>query len=206
MNANKKTAKAAGVLYLTVIVTGMFSLAYVTQKLIDWDSGTATFNTITASPLLFRLGIYSSVLCYVAFTFLPLVLYKLLIKVNGSHARAMVILALISVPLSFNNLQHIYAALALTGKVSLLQDASIEDLQSKLMFSLNQYTDGLLFATVFWSVIDVRLHWLFDKFYRQFFSWKLFKNRNREIYEYAACSCRNEYMFLAAFFWFQNKE
>ena len=152
MNANKNTAKAAGFLYLAVIVTGMFSLAYVPQKLIDWDSGTATFYNITASPLLFRLGIYSSVVCYMAFTFLPLVLYKLLKTVNEFHARSMVILALLSVPLSFNNLQHKYAALTFTGKESFLHDVSTENLQSKLMFSLHQYNDGLLLTTVFWGL------------------------------------------------------
>lgn len=155
MTTNKNTARIAGFIYLVVVITGMFSLAYVPEKLIDWNSGTATFNNITASLLLFRLGIYSSVVCYVAFTFLPLVLYKLLRTTNESHARAMVILALLSVPLSFNNLQHKYVALMLTGRESFLQNSSIEDLQSKLMFSLNQYNDGLLLTTVFWGL------WLF---------------------------------------------
>ena len=155
MNTNKKTAMAAGVLYLLVIVTGMFSLAYVPQKLIDWNDSRVTYNNITASPFLFRMGIYSSVICYVAFTFLPLVLYRLLRGVNESHARTMVILALLSVPLSFINLQHKYTALSLTGKESFLQNISAEDLQSKLMFSLHQYNDGILLATVFWGL------WLF---------------------------------------------
>ncbi|MBX2925695.1 MAG: DUF4386 domain-containing protein [Chitinophagaceae bacterium] len=133
----------------------MFSLAYIPQKLIDWNNSRVTFNNITASLFLFRFGIYGSVLCYVAFTFLPLVLYKLLRTVNESHARAMVVLALLSVPLSLNNLQHKYAALTLTGKKSFLQNVAREDLQSKLMFSLHQYNDGILLATVFWGL------WLF---------------------------------------------
>ncbi|MBN8878176.1 MAG: DUF4386 domain-containing protein [Sphingobacteriales bacterium] len=155
MNTNKNTARAAGSIYLIVVITGMFSLAYIPQKLIDWNNSRVTFNNITTSHSLFRFGIYSSVLCYVAFTFLPLFLYKLLRTVNESHARAMVILALLSVPLSFNNLQHKYAAVTITGKESLLQNISLEDLQSKLMFSLYQYNDGLLLATVFWGL------WLF---------------------------------------------
>jgi len=155
MTTSKNTARIAGFIYLVVVITGMFSLAYVPKKLIDWNNGAATFSNITASPSLFRLGIYSSVVCYVAFVFLPIVLYKLLRAVNESQARAMVILALLSVPLSFNNLQHKYVALTLTGKESFLQNISIEDLQSKLMLSLNQYNDGLLLTTVFWGL------WLF---------------------------------------------
>lgn len=155
MNTSKNLARIAGFIYLIVVITGLFSLAYIPNKLIDWNSGTSTFNNITNSPLLFRLGIYSSVLCYVAFSFLPLVLYRLLRTVNESHARAMVILALLSVPLSFNNLQHKYAALSLTETESLLNSVAIEDLQGKLMFSLHQYNDGILLATVFWGL------WLF---------------------------------------------
>ena len=155
MTTNKNTARIAGSIYLVVIITGMFSLAYVPGKLIDWDSSAATFNNIMASPFLFRLGIYSAVLCYVSFTFLPLFLYQLLRTVNEFHARAMVVLALVSVPMSLNNLQHKYAALALTGKEFALQNVSIEALQSRLMFSLHQYNDGVLLATVFWGL------WLF---------------------------------------------
>ncbi|WP_367915879.1 DUF4386 domain-containing protein [Leadbetterella sp. DM7] len=155
MTTIKNTARIAGFIYLVVVITGMFSLAYVPNKLINWNNGAATFSNITASTSLFRLGIYSSVVCYVAFVFLPIVLYKLLRAVNESRARVMVILALLSVPLSFNNLQHKYAALTLTGKESFLQNISIEDLQSKLMLSLNQYNDGILLATVFWGL------WLF---------------------------------------------
>jgi len=155
MNTNKNTARAAGFIYLVVIITGMFSLAYIPRKLIDWSNSSVTFNNITTSPSLFKFGIYSSIICYVAFTFLPLVLYKLLRTVNESHARAMLILALLSVPLSFNNLQHKYAALTFTGKEPFLQNISIEDLQNKLMFSLHQYNDGILLATVLWGL------WLF---------------------------------------------
>ena len=155
MTANKKTARIAGFIYLIVIITGMFSLAYIPQKLIDWNNSRATYNNIIASPYLYRLGIYTSILCYIAFTFLPLALYKLLRTVNESQARAMVILALLSVPLSFSNLQHKYAALTITGKEAFLQNTSVEDLQSQLMFSLHQYNDGILLATVFWGL------WLF---------------------------------------------
>lgn len=171
MKTNKNTARIAGLVYLVVVITGMFSLAYVPQKLIDWNNSGTTFANIAAGSSLFRWGIYSSIVCYVAFTFLPLVLYRLLRTVNESHARAMVILALLSVPLSFINLQHKYAALTLTGKDPFLQGLPTEDLQNQLMFSLYQYNDGILLATVFWGL------WLFPfglLVYRSGFIPKLF--------------------------------
>lgn len=164
MNSDKRTARYAGCMYLLVVITGMFSLAYIPQKLIDWNNASVTFNNISASNALFRLGIYSSVICYIAFTFLPLLLYKLLRKVHESIAGTMVILAILSVPVSFNNLQHLYTALALTEKVSLLHNGSITDMQNQMMFSLHQFNDGLLLATVFWGL------WLFP------FGWLVYKS------------------------------
>ncbi|MBP7557777.1 MAG: DUF4386 domain-containing protein [Chitinophagaceae bacterium] len=164
MYANKNTAVTAGLVYLVVILTGMFSLAYIPSRFIDWNDSKATFNNIAANPSLFRMGIYSSLLCYIAFTFLPLVLYKLLETVNPSHARVMVILALLSVPLSIGNLQHSYTAVALTGEDQFLQNITQEDLHNRLMFSLRQYNNGLLPATVFWGL------WLFP------FGWLVYRS------------------------------
>lgn len=155
MGKNKKLARAAGFVYLIVVITGMYSLAYVPKKLIDWNNSAVTFHNISSFAFLFRLGIYSSVLCYIAFVFLPLILYKLLRGVNESMARLMVILALLSVPLSFNNLQYKYAALTLTENSSFLYNAKGEGLQNSLMLALHHYNDGILLATVFWGL------WLF---------------------------------------------
>lgn len=155
MSVNYKTVRVAGLIYLLVIVTGIFSLAYVPIQLIDWNNAGTTFTNISRSAGLFRLGIFSSVVCYVAFIFLPLVLYRLLHAVHEQLARVMVILALLSVPLSLINLQHKYAALSIVETAGLLKGGSSAVLQSQLMFELQQYNNGLLLATVFWGL------WLF---------------------------------------------
>lgn len=153
MYANKRLTAVSGFLYLLVIVTGMFSLAYVPKRLIDWNNAETTVSNISAHPFLFRLGIYSSVLCYIAFTFLPLTLYKLLKELSVSYATAMVVLALLSVTISFNNLQHCFTALTLTGNEPSL--TAIADRQDMLMLSLHQYSNGILLASLFWGL------WLF---------------------------------------------
>jgi hypothetical protein len=72
MMSNKKTARIAGLLYLCVVLTGIFSLAYVPSKLIVLDDPVTTYNNIKASESLFRFGIVSGLLCYVFFLFLTL--------------------------------------------------------------------------------------------------------------------------------------
>lgn len=155
MREKYSIAGVAGIIYLVVIGTGVFSLAYVPVKLIDWNDSNTTLTNISASSVLFSISIFSSVVCYIAFAFLPLVLYKLLRMVNEDLARTMVVLALLSVPLSLLNLQHKYAALSIVEKASLMNADSIVSLQHQLMFVLQQYNTGLLLATVFWGL------WLF---------------------------------------------
>jgi len=150
--SNKKTARIAGLLYLIVVLTGLFSLAYVPKTLITWNDSAATFNKIATSEFLFRAGIYSSVICYTAFLFLPIVLYKLLKPVNEFYAKLMTILAIVSVPISFVNLQHKFSILSLISNDEYLKIYSLEQLQSKLMFYLHQYNNGISLVSVFWGL------------------------------------------------------
>jgi len=150
--SNKKTARIAGFLYLIVVLTGIFSLAYVPKTLINWSDSALTFNKLVESEMLFRAGIYSSVICYIAFLLLPIVLYQLLKPVNQFYANLMVVLALVSVPISFINLQNKFTILSLIGKAEYLKIYSLEQLQSKMMFYLHQYNNGISLVSVFWGL------------------------------------------------------
>lgn len=152
MNSNKHTARLAGFIYLIVVFTGIFSLAYVPSKLIDWDDASKTFQNIAASESLYRLSLVSSVICYVAFLLLLLVLYQLLRSVNESAAKLMVILAVVSVPISILNLQNKYAALSLVNGANYLKVFNDQQLQSQMMFFLDKYDNGILIVQVFWGL------------------------------------------------------
>ena len=71
LSSNKNTARIAGLLYLIVVLTGLFHLMYVPSKLIVWDNAEVTFKNISASENLFRLGILGGFICYLAFLLLP---------------------------------------------------------------------------------------------------------------------------------------
>jgi len=47
MTSNKKMARTASILYLVLIITGMFSLMYVPSQLIVWDNPELTLSNIT---------------------------------------------------------------------------------------------------------------------------------------------------------------
>ncbi|WP_118976803.1 DUF4386 domain-containing protein [Taibaiella koreensis] len=147
-----QTPPLAGFLYLVVILTGMFSLAYIPSKLIAWDDAGLTFRNIASARQLFRLGIASSMLCYIAFLLLPLALYQLLRPVNISYARLIAVLAIVSVPISLYNLEHKFAVLSLTGHAGYLKAYDLVQLSSQVMFQLEQYDSGIRIAGIFWGL------------------------------------------------------
>jgi hypothetical protein len=149
MTSNKKTARIAGLLYLVVVLTGIFSLMYVPSKLIVWDNAAITFNNIVANQTLFRLGIVSGLICYTFFLFLPIVLYKLFNPVNDNYAKLMVVLAVISVPIYFINVQNEFTILSLVSSSNYLNGFSTEQIQSMVMLYLDQYENGMRIVHIF---------------------------------------------------------
>jgi Domain of unknown function (DUF4386) len=164
LGANKMTARLAGLLYLIVVITGIFSLAYIPSKLIVWGDAAKTFQHITESQTLFRMSIVSSAICYVAFLLLPFVLYRLLHSVNEIAAKLMIILAVVSVPISMLNLQNKYAVLTLINETSYLKIFNASQIQSQMMLSLENYDRGILIVSIFWGL------WLFP------FGWLVYKS------------------------------
>ncbi|MBI3482125.1 MAG: DUF4386 domain-containing protein [Bacteroidetes bacterium] len=155
MNSNKKTARVAGLLYLVVVLSGIFHLMYVPSKLFVKGDASATISNIIASETLFRLGILGGLICYTAFLFLPLVLYKLLSTVNKTYSVLMVTLAVVSVPISFVNMLNKFAVLTLISKASYLSSFQAQDLQTQILLHLDYYRNGNQLASVFWGL------WLF---------------------------------------------
>lgn len=155
MTDRRKLSRIAGFIYLIIVITGMFSLAYVPNQLFDWNSPSKTFDNISHNESLFRYSIASSVLCYLAFILLPIFLYQLLEPVNKFYARIMAILAIVSVPISMMNLTHKYSILSLIQDARQNNALDVGEMYKQIMFHLNQYDNGIFIATLFWGL------WLF---------------------------------------------
>jgi Domain of unknown function (DUF4386) len=150
--SNKKLARIAGAVYLVVVLTGIFSLAYVPSKLIVSDNAAVTFQNISNSETLFRLHIVSAIICYTAFLFLPFVLYRLLNFVNKNVAIGMVALAVVSVPISLISWNHKTAVLTLMESADYLKVFDMSSLHAQVMLQLKYYSNGTKIASVFWGL------------------------------------------------------
>lgn len=107
-----RAVRAAGALYLVLVVTGLFGLT-ASQSLIVTHDASATVHNIRSSETLFRLALVSSLTASIAFVFLARELYRLLSGVNRTQAGLMVVLVLLSIPISFLSWLNQIAALRL---------------------------------------------------------------------------------------------
>jgi hypothetical protein len=155
MTVSRKTARIAGLLYLLVAMTGAFSIMYVPETLIVPGNATATAERITSSELLFRTGIASGLICQIAFIFLVLKLHHLLKDVDHAYASAMVVLALVAVPIAFLNMLNNLAALILLDGAEFLSAFSTTQLRSLMMLFLSLHEQGIVVVQMFWGL------WLF---------------------------------------------
>lgn len=155
MNANRKTARLAGALYLLVAITGAFSIMYVPATLIVPGDATATAARISSSELLFRAGIASGLICQITFIFLVLTLHRLLKDVDRTYAAAMVALVMVAVPIAFLNMLNQMAALILVSGAGFLSAFDTAQLHALVMIFLNLHEYGIMAVEMFWGL------WLF---------------------------------------------
>ncbi len=147
-----KIARTAGVLYLTVVVTGIFSLVYVPSQITVRGDALATVNNIVAFEPLFRLGIVSLIINQIAFLLLPLVLYQLLQRVNKNVALLMVAFAVVSVPIAMTSIANRLGVLSLLSGADYLETFTPGQLHANVMLSLGAYSNGILVTTIFWGL------------------------------------------------------
>ncbi|WP_431126550.1 DUF4386 domain-containing protein [Flagellimonas flava] len=155
MGVNQKTARLAGLLYFFIAITGIFSLMYVPSQLIVWDNPAQTVQNLTSSEFLFRLEILCELLCYLIFVFLPLVLFQLFKEVHKNMAVLMVVLVLMSVPISMGSVIYKFDVLSLLGESGFLEVYSAAQIETQVMQAFQSYFKGILISQIFWGL------WLF---------------------------------------------
>ena len=152
MNSPKRTARIAGLLYLLGGLPAPFSLLYLPSALIVPGNPAATTAKIRASELLLRLGIVIDLYAAIVFIFVALMLYRLLKDVDHHQAVLMVILWVVSVPVTFINALNRLAALILLSGADFLALVPQRELEALAMMFLRLYDHGILVNQIFWGL------------------------------------------------------
>jgi hypothetical protein len=151
-NSNiKKNALTAGLLYLVIIVVGMYAFVYALPQIkIEGDIGKTVVN-IKNNPLLFRIGIISILAMNIASILLALYLYKLLSVVNKGLAMSMLSLLFVGAGISLINEINHFAMIIINNMENY---NSIEKHNLTHLF-VQMQKHGSYIAVIFWGL------WLF---------------------------------------------
>ena len=151
MTSNKVLGRQAGLAYFILVICGIFSLMYVPSAIYVSGDAAATAANIKSSELLFRTGMAVEMVSYIAFMVLPLILYRIFCHVNKTASTLMVILVLVSIPITYAGIINEFSVLELIHH----PDFPSAELESEVMFYMHRYFKGHLVAQIFWAL------WLF---------------------------------------------
>lgn len=158
--STRRLARTAGAAYLINVITGIFSLMIVPSITGSHGDPAMAVRNILAHEALFRTGIAAGLFCYIEFLLLPLLLYRLLGAADRCAAVLMVVLALVSVPLSIASLQHKLDVLTLLGQAPWLHALDTGQVQTQVMLQLSAHDNALLIAQIFWGLWLIPFGWL----------------------------------------------
>jgi hypothetical protein len=162
MNPNK-TARIAGLLYLILMVSGIFSYMFVSSSLIVPGDTATTINNIMASESLYISGIVSWLISETVFILLVYVLYKLLKPVNKNLALLMVMFVLVAVSIAFINELNKFAALLLLSGADYLTAFAADQLHALVMLFLDLHEYGVHINSMFFGLWLLPLGYLVFK-------------------------------------------
>jgi hypothetical protein len=155
MNETRRTARVAGVLYLLIVITGLFNLMYVPSRTIVPGNAAETAGKILAQESLYRIDIVVGLISTVLFMFLALVLYQLFKETDHGQAALMLILVLVQIPQSFVSELLQIGALELLRGVGFLGALDTPQREIMAMFLLHLNSKGTALSELFWGL------WLF---------------------------------------------
>lgn len=146
-----RTGRLAGALYLIVVLTGIFTLAYVPSRVPLSGDPASVLDAVRTHERLVRLGIAAFIAMQVSFLLLPLALFPLFRPAAPLAATGMVALVAVSVPIALVTLSARLDLLALVADPGYARALRQEQLQADALHSVTRYYNGLTITRVFWG-------------------------------------------------------
>jgi hypothetical protein len=152
MNASKNTARIAGVLYLIIIVSGIFAEFVVRQSLVVPGDAIATAANIVASEGLFRLGIAGDLIMIMSDIALALVFYVLLKPVSHALSLLAAFFRLVQATILGINLLNLFFVLQLLSGAEMFATFSADQLASLASMFLAGHGIGYSIGLIFFGL------------------------------------------------------
>ena len=144
-------ARIGGVLYLIIIVIGLFGQAFIRDRIIVSGDATATAANIRSLESLWRFGIAAEFVLLMCAVSLTLIFFVLLRPVSRDLALLAVFFNLVSVAVEAVNEQQLLAALFPLGSAEYLKAFEPEQLYAMASLSLKSYSYGFGVSLIFFG-------------------------------------------------------
>lgn len=138
--------RLAGVTYLCVVITGLVTLAYGPSRLIVDGDAAATLGLLVAHETFFRMTIAAGVGMSLFYLLLAVVLFRLLASHGRVAAATMVLLVVVSVPLSLAATEQ---QLALLDQIGRQAAPGVTDLVAERLDAHDRF---MRLASIFWGL------------------------------------------------------
>ncbi len=161
MNSNLKTsefspqvyARIGGLLYLLIIITGMFAEVFVRNKLFVSGDASATAGNIINSPFLWRIGISADLIMQICDLPVMLILYLLLKPINKNIALLNLLFNLIQTAVLVANKLNLLNALFLLGDAEYLKSLDSNQLHTLSYLSIKLHEFGFGIGLIFFGIV-----------------------------------------------------
>jgi hypothetical protein len=146
-----RTARIGGILYLVIILAGMFSVIFVRDKLIVSADAAATAQNIIAHELMWRMGIAADLLMHVCDIPVMLVVFILLRPVNKNIALLALLFNMIQTAVLAANKLNLIAALSPLGSAEYLKTLQPNQLYAQAYLSIKLHDIGFGVGLIFFG-------------------------------------------------------
>lgn len=147
----QRYARIAGVLYLAIILLGMFGELYVRGTLVVSGDATATTHAISASPFLWRAGIAGDLLMHVFDVPVIVIFYFLLRPINKSLALFATLINLVQTAVLVANKLNLLVPLLLLGDGAHLKAFAPEQLHALSYVAIKAHGYGFGIGLIFFG-------------------------------------------------------
>ncbi len=151
MIADKNLARIAGLCYLIVIVTGLFSEVFVRQTLRVANDAIATANNIQTHEMLYRWGFVADIINFIIGLPSVLIVYYLFKRVNKLLLQLALTFVIIQTAIIGVNLLNQISSLLILGNETYLNTFQPRQLATLSLLSLNIQAQGYAIGLIFFG-------------------------------------------------------
>ena len=146
-------ARIGGVLYLLLILVGMFAVIFVRDKLIVSGDAAATAKNIIANELLWRFGIVADLVMHVFDVPIMLIIFVLLRPVNKNLALLVLLFNLIQTAVLVANKLNLIWPLLQLGTADYLKTIEPNQLYAQVYLFLRMHEIGFGVGLIFFGFV-----------------------------------------------------